>query len=142
MVLIAHRGNVSGKNPEKENSPLYIESALNQGFDVEIDVWVKNEKYYLGHDEPIYNIEESFLVNEKVWCHAKNIEALYKMLNNSKINCFWHQDDDFTLTSSGFIWTYPGKPLTEKSICVLPGLNEKISKCYGICSDTVYNFKT
>jgi len=142
MVLIAHRGNVSGKNPEKENNPLYVKSALNQGFDAEIDVWVNDEKYYLGHDEPVYNVEESFLDNKKIWCHAKNIQALHKMLLNNKIHCFWHQDDDATLTSNGFIWTYPGKPLTEKSICVLPGLDENISKCYGICSDTVYNFKT
>ena len=142
MVLIAHRGNVSGRNPEKENNPLYVKSALNQGFDAEIDVWVNDEKYYLGHDEPVYSVEESFLANEKIWCHAKNIQALSKMLNNNKIHCFWHQSDDVTLTSNGFIWTYPGKPLTEKSICVLPDLEEIISKCYGICSDSVYNFKT
>lgn len=142
MVLIAHRGNVSGRNPEKENNPLYVKSALNQGFDAEIDVWVNDEKYYLGHDEPVYSVEESFLANEKIWCHAKNIQALSKMLTNNKIHCFWHQSDDVTLTSNGFIWTYPGKPLTEKSICVLPDPEEIVSKCYGICSDSVYNFKT
>ena len=29
----------------------------------------------------------------------------------SKMNChyFWHQEDDYTITSKGIIWAYPGK---------------------------------
>ena len=38
MILIAHRGNVSGPNPEMENNPLYIDRALEKGYDVEIDI--------------------------------------------------------------------------------------------------------
>jgi len=55
MILISHRGNVSGPNPKMENSPLFIQSALEQGFNVEIDVWYKDKKFYLGHD--IYNMK-------------------------------------------------------------------------------------
>ena len=41
-------------------------------------------------------------------------------------------------TSRNFIWTYPGKKLTEKSICVLPEKNNEIpKKAFGICSDYV-----
>ena len=39
MKLIAHRGNIDGPNPERENSPEYIEEALKAGYDVEVDVW-------------------------------------------------------------------------------------------------------
>ena len=28
---------------------------------------------------------------------------------DKSLNYFWHQTDDFTLTSHGYIWTYPGK---------------------------------
>ena len=136
MILISHRGNLNGKS-DRENQPDYIEEALAQGFDVEIDVWDIFGSYFLGHDEPKYLVKKDFLKNDGLWCHAKNIQGLYSMLEDN-IHCFWHQEDDVTLTSEGYMWTYPGKPLTDKSICVLPEKNnEKPKKCLGICSDYV-----
>ena len=77
-----------------------------------------------------------------MWCHAKNLEALKIMLSYSDIHCFWHQEDDVTLTSRGYIWTYPGKPLTENSIAVKPEKNnENVKKVLGICSDYVVDYK-
>jgi len=146
MRLIAHRGNVEGPNPSKENHPLYVESAISLGFDVEIDVWWENDHFYLGHDNPTYLLENlSLLSNEKVWCHAKNLLALNKLLQISNCNYFWHQNDDFTLTSKGFIWTYPGKQLCDRSVCVI---NENLitknqfkkihhMMVIGVCSDYV-----
>ena len=106
MFLISHRGNINGKNVQKENSPDYILKALSFGYDVEIDVWYVNNKFFLGHDTPQYEISIEFLKNDKLWCHAKNLASLEKMLYNN-ITCFWHQTDDYTLTSKGYIWTYP-----------------------------------
>ena len=141
MILISHRGNIDGKRETFENHPSYIKMALGKGFDVEIDVWCENDKWYLGHDKPQYEIDLDYLRNKKFWCHAKNIETLNKMLKED-IHCFWHQEDDVTLTSKGYMWTYPGKSLTDKSICVLPEKNnEKPKKCLGICSDYVVNYK-
>jgi hypothetical protein len=74
----------------------------------------------LGHDEPLYLINEEFLENENLWCHAKNEDAFHKMLQNSKIHCFWHQTDDYTLTSKGICWVFPNKKVNENSIWVLP----------------------
>jgi hypothetical protein len=122
MILISHRGNLDGRLKNVENSPDYITFALNQGYDVEIDIWYVDFKFYLGHDEPLYKIEEKFLENKNLWCHAKNEEALFKMLQNQKIHCFWHQSDDYTLTSKGIPWVYPGKKVSEKGIWVLPEL--------------------
>jgi len=141
MILISHRGNLNGKSDE-ENHPNHIDIALRQGFDVEIDVWKVNQvEWYLGHDEPQYKVSIDFLKNRKLWCHAKNIEALNKMLKHN-IHCFWHQKDDVTLTSKGYMWTYPNKMLTDKSICVLPEKNnENPKKCLGICSDYIVNYK-
>lgn len=135
MKIISHRGNLDGPNRNKENSTSAIISALNYGFDVEIDVWNKNGKWYLGHDEPTYKIDEKFLENNKLWCHAKNLDALNLMLKNNKIHCFWHQNDDYTITSKNYIWTYPKKDVREKSITVLIEKKDKPKKCFGICTD-------
>ena len=137
MFLISHRGNINGKCDE-ENHPDHIDMALAQGFDVEIDVWKVLDEYYLGHDEPQYKVNMKFLKNEKLWCHAKNIEALYGM-NKEGVHCFWHQTDDVTLTSKGYLWTYPNKDLTQGSIAVLPKAKPKIDVA-GICSDYIVRF--
>jgi len=141
MVLISHRGNTNGKQPGLENMPEYIESAVELGYDVEIDVWYNNG-FWLGHDDPRYKIDISFLMNSKLWCHAKNGEALYEMRKYDNIHTFWHQTDDFVLTSQGLIWTYPKKQLYSNSICVLPelGYQGDISQCYGICSDFISRY--
>jgi hypothetical protein len=141
MILISHRGNINGKDEDRENHPDYIDEAIAEGYDVEVDVWYKDEEWYLGHNEPKYRINLKYLKNDKFWCHAKNIEALNKMLKQD-IHCFWHQKDDVTLTSKGYMWTYPGKLLTDNSITVLPEINNDIpKKCLGICSDYIVNYK-
>ena len=146
MILISHRGNLNGKS-DRENSPDYIEEALDQDFDVEIDVWYIDGEFWLGHDIPQYKVSEGFLEHPSLWCHAKNIDALYVMNTNYHIHCFWHQEDDVTLTSREFFWTYPGKQLTEKSICVLPEFEDRKGKVIlskniaGICSDYIKQFK-
>ena len=38
MILISHRGNTNGRNPEKENTVEYIEQALKKGHHCEIDI--------------------------------------------------------------------------------------------------------
>jgi len=52
MKLIAHRGLTQGPNKELENKPEQIISALDQGYDCEIDLWTVNSDFYLGHDAP------------------------------------------------------------------------------------------
>ena len=141
MIFISHRGNINGINKKYENNPTYIQLAINKGYNVEIDVWYKNA-FFLGHDRPQFKVSQKFLENKKFWCHAKNLEALEK-LQKLKTKYFWHQEDDYTLTSNGYIWTYPGKKLSEKSICVLPELNKKklLKSISGICSDFIERYK-
>ena len=38
MFFISHRGNINGKDINKENKPLYINQALKKGYHVEADV--------------------------------------------------------------------------------------------------------
>jgi len=138
MKHIAHRGNLNGPNSEKENHPDYILTALKLGYDVEIDVWYINNQWHLGHDKPQYeNIRYDFLLKSNLWLHAKNGDAFYTLLQDSDCNVFWHTDEDWVLTSKGFIWTYPNKTLYLNSVCVLPelGYNGDIKKCFAVCGD-------
>jgi len=149
MKLIAHRGNLEGPNPLKENNPEYIEKALSEGFDVEIDVQYNryDENFYLGHDYPQYIVTRYWLAQnmDKFWIHCKNLDALSEFANTGGFNYFWHQEDDFTLTSKKYIWTYPGKPYAPSSVIVMPEWNMdinslsdlKVYNCFGICSDYV-----
>ncbi len=141
MIYISHRGNINGPNKKLENNPNYIKDAIKKGFSVEVDVNFKNNNFYLGHDKGQYKVSKKFLINKKIWCHAKSIEAAL-MLKKIKAHYFWHQNDDITLTSKGYFWTYPGKKLTKISICVLPEwTNSKKFNCAGICSDFISKYK-
>jgi hypothetical protein len=148
MILISHRGNTSGPNPERENHPEYIFEALQAGYDVEIDVWFVDGKFMLGHDEPQYEFPFPLLDNNypKMWLHCKNIEALEVLHNldsrGDKVNYFWHQEDTITLTSKNHIWAYPGKQPIKNSIAVMPEIyNDNIEGCKGVCSDYIQNYK-
>jgi len=146
MKLIAHRGLISGPDPKLENKPEQISSALIQGFDAEVDVWYIGDCWWVGHDAPTYQVTDDFLHQHGLWLHAKNLGALY-ILSQTKLIYFWHQNDDFTVTSNGYIWTYPGQPLTPNSVMVMPECEDstlvmaRSAKCHAICSDYVEKLK-
>jgi len=141
MILISHRGNVNGRFEDWENKPEYIDDALSLGYDVEVDVWFIDGKFMLGHDEPQYEIDYKFLMNEKLWCHAKNLNALFEMKKYA-IHYFWHETDTVTLTSKNYVWAYPGKQPIKGSIAVMPELeNDNVLLCTGICSDYIQYYK-
>jgi hypothetical protein len=139
MILISHRGNLTGPNIKTENTPQQINFVLSKKLHCEIDVWYNKKNFYLGHDEPQYKIDKTFLLQKKLWCHAKNIDALLE-LKKLKTNCFYHDTDAVTLTSKGYLWTFPGQQLTQESIAVLPErapiIDVKIAK--GVCTDYIY----
>lgn len=147
--LISHRGNIDGKYPQYENLPEYVDKALNLGYDVEVDLWIDNDGFYLGHDEPTYPIDLKWLTDRylSLWIHCKNlrtVEGLRDLQNNmlTDLNYFFHQNDDCTITSRGHIWVYPGKQPVTNSIAVLPEWHDDdISKAYGICSDYIKKYK-
>lgn len=144
MILISHRGNISGIQKEKENSISYIEDALNCGYDVEVDIWRIKNKLFLGHDFPQYEFDIDWLKSKcnNLWIHCKNYESVNYFLNFDIFNFFWHQYDDISITSLGYIWVFPGKQPIQNSIAVLPELNEEdLSKCIGICSDYIELYK-
>ena len=76
MIFISHRGNINGIIKKRENTISYIKEALSAGFNVEVDIWYKKNSFYLGHDYPKIKVNTKFLKNKKIWCHAKNFEAV------------------------------------------------------------------
>lgn len=143
MLFISHRGNLDGAQPDKENRPAYIQQALDAGFDVEVDVWFIDGELYLGHDAGVYAIPKHFLNDHRIWFHCKNPSALNYFKHRDKIKYFWHQTDDYTLTSNRKIWSYPGKLLMPDSIAVVPEVSYKgiLWDCHAICTDFVYKYK-
>ena len=143
MIYISHRGNLKGRNAERENQPEYIDEAINAGFDVEIDMWWVDGRVYLGHDGPQYEVDNEWLVDrvDKLWIHCKNVELL-NWIRSTILHYFWHENDTLTLTSKQYMWAYPGKQPIIGSIAVMPEIhNDKIKKCVGVCSDYVKDYK-
>jgi len=151
MKLIAHRANINGHSSE-ENSPQQVDKCIELGYDIEIDIRYNpvTEIFWLGHDEPQYNVSFEWISTRQsfLWIHCKDLITLNKF-TETDCQYFWHQEDDFTLTSNNYIWTLPGKPYMEKSIVVMPEkimdikklIDLKTINCHGICSDYVSQLK-
>tara|TARA_Y100001968_G_scaffold327716_1_gene373343 strand:+ start:563 stop:1045 length:483 start_codon:yes stop_codon:yes gene_type:complete len=148
MKIIAHRGNRDGKNGSRENSLESIMTCIENNYDVEIDIRYIGSEFYLGHDNGQYkvNIEDLLRVADYLWVHCKNIESLEELSKGNYkglFNYFWHEKDDYTLTSKGYIWCYPGAKLSPSSIYVMPEWvinrndfnNLKALEIEGICTD-------
>ena len=142
-ILISHRGNLLGKKPKLENTPVYIDAALAQGFKCEVDVYSYDDKLYLGHDHAQIETSVDYLQQDGIIAHAKNLNALSAMLQVN-IHCFYHHNDDYTLTSRNWIWAFPGKPgtLEHPCIAVLPeNYTTDVTNFDGVCSDFIAQFK-
>lgn len=150
MIFISHRGLLTGKNKDLENQPTTINNTINLGFDVEVDLRLINGKFYLGHDEDhLVCVDFNFILARKLnlWVHAKNYEVFNFLYDYRKeINYFWHTEDDFTLTSFGYPWIYPGKAEIKNGIMVMPEYymdykNAHTLPVTGICSDHILEIK-
>ncbi len=143
MIFISHRANIYGPDETRENNPSSIQEVLKLNYNVEIDVRFIDGKFYLGHDTPDYLINLSFLENNMLWCHAKDIKTMEELIKYESIHSFFHQNDDITLTSKKYLWTYPGKEITKLSIAVMPeSINDwHFGLAAGVCSDYIVSYK-
>ena len=107
MIYISHRGNTQGPKPEFENRPDYIEQAIANGFDVEVDLWANESGLFLGHDEPQYQIPKEWLIDRanQIWVHCKNPEALSFSLHY-QLHCFFHNTDDYIVIGDSCCWCF------------------------------------
>lgn len=141
MKIISHRGNINGKNISLENNPIQIDKVIEMGFECEIDLRIKNDDLYLGHDFSQYKIDYKWLLRNKykLWVHAKDYESV-NFLRKTKLNWFWHDKDEMTLTSHGFIWSNIGKYFNN-GITVCLDYQDLPNNLLGVCTDEPLKFK-
>jgi hypothetical protein len=148
MLVISHRGCLNGANPKLENKPSCILEALNYGLDCEIDI-VYDNGWYLGHDEPKYKVTFNWLVNHSfgLWLHCKSFQTLEKLVRrdgkniwNNNLNYFWHENDRYTLTSKGYVWSLEGNTdIIKESIMVDLSGKKSCHNILGVCTDYPLN---
>jgi hypothetical protein len=120
MRWILHRGNKYGPG-SCENNPKLISEYLLEGYEIEIDLWYKDNLFYLGHDLPSYKVNEDFLEQCGLWIHCKDAKTLEYMVNNkNKLHYFYHTNEDYILTSRGIVWSNVGKSSLKNSVIVMP----------------------
>ncbi len=84
MRIISHRGNIRGRVPGRENAPSYIDCALGNGYDVEIDVWSIDGEFWLGHDEPQYKVNGNwFFKRQEIFGYIVRMHKQQKI-----VQCF------------------------------------------------------
>jgi hypothetical protein len=141
VKIISHRGNICGIVSNKENRPSYIDCAIGNGYDVEIDIRSICGELWLGHDEPQYKVDHNWLDKRKnyLWIHCKNLEAAQECWI---YHSFCHTGDPFTYTSTGKIWLHDLRCMLNSST-IIPLLNKEATKSlgsltgnpYGVCTD-------
>lgn len=153
MLFFSHRGNISGPNPELENTPDYVLKALNKGFSVVVDVCLKNEVLYLGnkHSDSKTEVDKSFLQNTSIVCRAHD-EITYEALLSYEIHCFYHDNHQDPKTSLGLqMINYELSNevnLSQKTILMFPEeyLSNKpnyntYKQAFGILSNYIINYR-
>jgi len=152
MKIISHRGNITGIVPEKENRPSYIDSAIQLGYDVEVDLRFKDNKFWLGHDYPQYLIDMKWmsLRKDNLWFHCKDIESALELSKHNGFKYFCHSNDEYVLVSTGHLWVHNLNGIINQN-CIIPLLDEatiinyKNSTPYAVCTDFIdlckYNLK-
>jgi hypothetical protein len=142
MLLISHRGNVDGMNPDRENSIPYINGALNLGFSVMVDVWFVGGTLALGNHRPQYGINAEFLRNPQIICKARSAATLNALMDMD-LHCFANDRDDYSVTTEGYVWIYPGCASPPRGILYMPEFNYKDVRdvadigCAGVCSNWI-----
>lgn len=140
MIIISHRGNLTGPKPDQENNPEYIDKAIEQGFDVEIDVWWE-DGVWLGHDGPEYKVSQDWLNDraDRLWVHCKNLDAAYRLAKDFR--CFCSDVDPYCYMSQGHIWVND-VTVNPPENCVVPLLKMQDiesynfkSSAFAICTD-------
>lgn len=150
MKLISHRGKI-GYNASEVKDEKDLQFWLKvYDFDIELDFWHSFGKLRIGHElsetveADIIKLQEIFSkYADRIWCHAKNATAVKVLIDLGAKHVFMHDQDDASLTSSGYLWGFTKTNQTANSICVVRSIDEledilmSSIQIYGICSDFV-----
>lgn len=141
-LIIAHRGLTNGPDAELENNQERIQRRSEAGRSSEIDIWWKDDSFWIGHDAPYERVTKEFLCMPYLWIHAKHVEAFYQLqrvANESGVplRIFYHTDEDYVLTTCGDTIIYPGLLETEGWVYMMPETCSGVvlKRAYAICTD-------
>ena len=149
MKLISHRGNIKGIVSDKENRPSYIDSAIQLGLEVEVDVRYVDGNFWLGHDTADYVVTADWLKmrSKFLWLHCKDINAAHKLKDiDAEMKYFCHTSDPYVITSTGHLWVHDLNTNLNTN-CIIPllslsdELNYKGNIVYAVCTDYVSYYK-
>lgn len=129
MKIIVHRG-TDYLNKENENKPESILKFISLGYNCEIDLRVIDNKLYLGHDLPQYEIDSGFIIDnyKNLFIHCKNFNAIRYLKDwedkYSEIffHYFTHENDKYHLTSLNKVLTNDTQYLNNHTIYISPEL--------------------
>jgi hypothetical protein len=140
-LKIAHRGLTDGPNHSSENSIETIRERCKKGLASEIDIWWKDNAFWIGHDSPREPVSLEFLCSDYLWIHAKHMESFYELqrISNEQglgLRIFYHTDEDYVLTTHGDTIIYPGLDDVDGWTYMMPEMcTIRPSKASAICSD-------
>lgn len=147
--FIAHRGNEKGRFAHDENKPEKIEELHQKGIVCEIDIWYKENQWWLGHDAPETKVTFEWLMKNPSLCliHCKNYQALDTLHRECgsqgyDVNLFYHTVEDYALTSRGHIIVHPNQTCLPDSIEMMPELSktrDMKKRSNYVCSDSRSN---
>lgn len=120
-IIISHLGNISGRNPEKENQLKYLQTALDAGWHVCAEVVFTNGAFLLPSAGGFQYAPPAFFSRQRVWSRCHDADTL-DALCNIGAHAFIAGNAELTLTSHQFIWTLPPRELSPRSIAVYPEL--------------------
>ena len=146
MLYISYQGIYDGQNFENANTPNQIGKALDAGYSCLIDVWRIDNKFYVGYEQPLDEVSETYLRGNRFWINAKNTDMqtwLSAQSTSLYPNYFWFDslsENTPAATSGGQIITPGTVPINNSSIIFIPEIQDRglfstvKLKCYGICS--------
>jgi hypothetical protein len=146
--FIAHRGLQFGSDNLLENRIELLEENAKAGMKSECDVWWRRGNFYLGHDHPATQISLDWLIAHKdpLLLHAKDIETFHKLKSirdeeGIDFHIFYHTDEDVILTTYGEVIVYPGVPVLEGWVSMMPemcGYRLFSNSAIAYCSDYLH----
>ena len=151
---ICHRGNLHERIQTSENKPQVLQSRDAQHLDIECDVWWQQGKLWLGHDRPEHEVRLEWLAQSpRRLIHAKDGATFEHLLQESgkralDIHVFYHTTEDYALTNKGIVIVYPGLPLLQGSLCMMPEYTTNPypladrEKIFMLCSDKKESINT
>lgn len=125
MILISMRGNISGVEERTQNKPYQVNEVLKTGMHCWVDVWWKDDIFYLGTDEPTYPVKQSFISMYSVWANAMDFVTLLKLTECKSPHNFFYRGEPI-LSNTGHI-------ITE---CIIDGYE---SSTILISDDSIYS---